>query len=172
MYNSLRQAHLRNTNSEYFRHIWGSRRRVQNPWLRLTIINRVVVSVGDNLWNHSVYWWNLGIVSESGEQGVRNLMDIVGASTSVGYIWLRLWSGGTNHGSWYVAAAAGRKNWPRTNACWWYLAWVQRVGAGVSSGYLVRIDVSWERWCPDQGTVRVTTLWLLSWPVGRLVDLV
>ena len=68
------------------------------------------MSVRDNLFDCSVCWENPGIVLASGEQGVPNLMDIVVALTSVGDIWSRLLSGGTNHGAGAGDAAAGRNN--------------------------------------------------------------
>ena len=46
----------------------------------------------------------------SDEKVARNLMDIVGALTSIGYIWSGLGSVGTDHGVKARAAAAGRKN--------------------------------------------------------------
>ena len=66
---------------------------------------------------------------------------------SVGYIWSGLGLGVTDHGARAGSAAVGRKTdpgpapvdyiWPKANVCWGSL-----VGAGVGSGYLVRIDVS------------------------------
>ena len=46
----------------------------------------------------------------SDEKVARNLMDIVGALTSIGYIWSGLGSVGTDHGVKARAEAAGRKN--------------------------------------------------------------
>ena len=42
---------------------------------------------------------------------------------------------------------------PKADICWGSL-----VGAGVDSGYLVMIDVSLGRRCPDQGPRMYTTL--------------
>ena len=55
----------------------GSRRWVQKPLYWLTIIHQVAVVFIDNLWDRGVCWGKLGIVSTSGKQGARNLMDIV-----------------------------------------------------------------------------------------------
>ena len=49
----------------------------------------------------------LGMYSASGDQGNRNLMEIVGSPTSVGDIWSGLGSNGTNHSTRAVAAAVG-----------------------------------------------------------------
>ena len=66
--------------------------------------------VKDDLWDHSVCWIKSGIVWASGKQGVHNLINIAGTSTSVGDIWSRLRSGGNDHGADAEAAALGRKN--------------------------------------------------------------
>ena len=68
------------------------------------------MSVGDDSWDRGICWAKLGIVMASGKRGVCNLMEIVGTSMSVGDIWLRLQSGGTNHGSGAGDTAAGSKN--------------------------------------------------------------
>ena len=108
---TLRQARRRTTNSQYFRRLpRGSRRRVQKPWRRLTIIHRVTAAVGDHLWDRSVCWVNLGIVSASGEQGAHNLMEVFGSTTSVGYIWSGLGSAGTNHSAGARTTATGRNH--------------------------------------------------------------
>ena len=88
----------------------GSWRRVRKSWRQLTVIHRVAVSVGDDSWDCGACWAKLGIVSASGKQGVCNLMEIVGASISVGDIWSILQSGGNNHVAVSVATAAGRMN--------------------------------------------------------------
>ena len=69
-----------------------------------------MAAVGDNLWDRSVCWVKLGIVSAYGNQGSRNLMKTVGASTYFGDIWLKIGLVGTDHGAGAGAAAAGRKN--------------------------------------------------------------
>ena len=66
--------------------------------------------VGEYSWDRGVCWEKLGIVSLSGEQGVYNLMEIVGSLTSVVNICLRLQPGGTNHGAGTGAATSGRNN--------------------------------------------------------------
>ena len=68
------------------------------------------MSVRDNPLDRNVCWEKPGIVLASCERGVPNLMDIVVALTSVGDIWSRLLSGGTNHGAGAGDAAAGRNN--------------------------------------------------------------
>ena len=73
------------------------------------------MSVGDDLWNRGVCWAKLVIVSASGERGVCNVMEIVGALTFVGDIWSRRQLGGTDHGARAGDAAVGRNNLPGTN---------------------------------------------------------
>ena len=68
------------------------------------------MSVGDDSWEHDVCWTKSGIVLAFGKLGFRNLMDIDGASISVGYIWSRLRSGETDHCAGVGSAAAGRNN--------------------------------------------------------------
>ena len=68
------------------------------------------MSVGDNSWERGVCWTKSGIVLAFGKQGFCNLMDIDGASTSVGDIWSRLQSGETDHCAGVGSAAAGRNN--------------------------------------------------------------
>ena len=74
------------------------------------MIHRVATSVGDNLWDRSVYWGKSGIFLLSRKLGASNLVDIVKASLSAGYIWSGLRSGETNYGARAGAAVAGRKN--------------------------------------------------------------
>ena len=69
-----------------------------------------MVSVGDDSWDCVVCWEKSGIVLVFGKRGVCSLMEISGTSTYVRYIWLKLRSGGTNHGAGAGAAAAGRNN--------------------------------------------------------------
>ena len=76
----------------------------------MTIIHQFAAAVGYDLWDRSVCWGKLGIVSAYGDRGARNLMDIVGAPTSAGDIWSGLGLVGTDHGAGSGAAAAGRNN--------------------------------------------------------------
>ena len=105
--------------SDGFGGLWS---QVGKPWRRLTIIHQFAAAVGDDLWDRGVCWGKLAIVSTYSEQGARNLMEIVGASTSARDMWLVIGLVGTDHGTGAGAAAAGRNNRPRINACWRYLA--------------------------------------------------
>ena len=91
----------------------GLRLRVRKPSRWLKIIHQVTAAVGDNSWDRGVCWGKLGIVSESEERGACNLMDIVGASTSVGDIWLGIGLGGTVHGARSRALGGGKKELTR-----------------------------------------------------------
>ena len=127
MENSLQRAHQRITDSESFRRILGLWRWIRKPWSWWTIFNQITVLFGNDLWACSVCWEKSVIFLASGKQGVCNLMNISGASTSIGDIFLRLWSGETNHGARVRSAAAGRNNWLGTRAYWWYLVQGQRL---------------------------------------------
>ena len=143
----------------------GSQRLFWKPWRQLKVIYRVVAAVGDNSWCRGVCWGKLGIVLASGEWGARYLMGIVGSPTSVGDICLVIVSVGTDHNIRSGSVAEGGGDWPGINACWRYLVQGRHLlgkfgRTGVGSGYLVGINVSWGRRCPNQSPRRTMTLWL------------
>ena len=142
----LQQARHKIIDCEYFRRLWGLHRRVWKPWRWLTIIHLVAESVEDDLWDWSVCWTKLRIVSASGERGVCNLMDIREALTSIEYIWLRLRSGGTNHSAGAGAAVEEIKNWPGTRSCWLYLVQGRRLLGKFGRGWCWFM-IFWQDWC-------------------------
>ena len=178
MEKSLRRARWRTTDSEYFRRLWGVVAPVLKAlaWVeynssscgvycRLFVGPRYLLeNVGNSLgvWQTRCLqpdgdWWSLDVCW-------RYLVE-----APIGWKRLRPRSGSCGVQKKIIDPRWTPVDdiWPEADVCWGSL-----VGAGVGSGYLVGIDVSWGRWCPNWGPGRATTLWLHRWPVVRLVDVV
>ena len=64
--------------------------------------------VRGNLWDHSIYWGKFGVSLKSNDRGACDLMDTVGAQTSLADIWSGLITVETNCGA-GAERCSGRK---------------------------------------------------------------